>query len=129
MNMRNGLMSGAAAIAMMFAMPQAAWSQTTSEQQEQVPPVELPPVTEQAPATDQQAEPAQQEQAPTGQASDQAKEQVEENAGNINITVVRLGGLSGTITVDYSTTNDTAVAGVDYTPASGTFTNCRIPGQ
>ncbi len=115
MTSKSSLMAGAAAVAMMFAMPQASWAQTATEQQEQVPAVELPPVTEQAPAEEQapaaeqapatepqqqqaepaqqeqapppepaqeqQAEPVQQEQAPADQASEQAKEQVEDNAG------------------------------------------------
>ena len=38
------------------------------------------------------------------------------------ITVTRVGGLSGTSTVDYATGGGTAVAGVDYDPVSGTLT-------
>jgi len=38
------------------------------------------------------------------------------------VTVLRTGGSSGTLSVDYSTTNVTAIAGQDYTSASGTLT-------
>ncbi|HUR97239.1 MAG TPA: Calx-beta domain-containing protein [Pyrinomonadaceae bacterium] len=38
------------------------------------------------------------------------------------IIVTRNGGSSGTITVDYSTSNGTAIAGQDYTATSGTLT-------
>ena len=45
MTSKSSLMAGAAAIAMIFAMPQAAWSQTATGQQEEVPAVELPDIT------------------------------------------------------------------------------------
>ena len=38
------------------------------------------------------------------------------------IRVERIDGSDGVVSVDYSTVNDTAVAGVHYTPASGTLT-------
>ena len=49
---------------------------------------------------------------------------VDEAAGTATITVNRTGGSSGITTVDYATSNGTAVAGVteDYTTASGTLT-------
>jgi hypothetical protein len=37
------------------------------------------------------------------------------------VTVNRTGGAAGTLTVDYSTASDTAVAGADYTATSGTL--------
>jgi hypothetical protein len=43
----------------------------------------------------------------------------EEAAGNAVITVNRLGGAVGEVTVAYSTSDGTAVAGMDYEPASG----------
>jgi uncharacterized repeat protein (TIGR01451 family)/uncharacterized delta-60 repeat protein len=53
---------------------------------------------------------------------------VNENGGGVVVTVNRLGGSSQTITVDYSTSDGTAIGGVDYTPVSGTlvFTNGQI---
>jgi methionine-rich copper-binding protein CopC len=47
---------------------------------------------------------------------------VAENAGSITITVNRLGGSNGTTKVDYTTSNGTAIAGQDYTTASGQLT-------
>jgi uncharacterized delta-60 repeat protein len=47
---------------------------------------------------------------------------VDENAGQAVITVNRLGGSSQTITVNYATSNGTALAGTDYTQESGTLT-------
>jgi CSLREA domain-containing protein len=49
---------------------------------------------------------------------------VDEAAGTATIIVNRTGGSSGITTVDYTTSNGTAVAGVteDYTTASGTLT-------
>jgi hypothetical protein len=53
---------------------------------------------------------------------------VNENGGTATITVLRTGGLAGTASVSYSTSNGTATSGascssgVDYLPASGTFT-------
>ncbi|MBU6410749.1 MAG: hypothetical protein KGR98_10215, partial [Verrucomicrobia bacterium] len=50
---------------------------------------------------------------------------VARNAGMAAITVVRLDNLDTNSTVDYAASNGTAVAGMDYTPVSGTlvFTN------
>ncbi len=45
-----------------------------------------------------------------------------EDVGVANFTVVRTGGSTGTLTVDYATTDGTAIAGQDYTAASGTLT-------
>jgi uncharacterized delta-60 repeat protein len=45
-----------------------------------------------------------------------------ENSGTAVITVTRVGGSDGTVTVNYATSNGTAVAGTDYTAVSGTLT-------
>jgi uncharacterized delta-60 repeat protein/uncharacterized repeat protein (TIGR01451 family) len=42
--------------------------------------------------------------------------------GSVTLTVLRQNGTNGTTAVNYSTTNLTAMAGVNYTPASGTLT-------
>jgi uncharacterized repeat protein (TIGR01451 family) len=42
-------------------------------------------------------------------------------AGSALITVVRVGGSSGAITVDFATAKGSAVAAVDYVPVSGTL--------
>ena len=47
---------------------------------------------------------------------------VTEDVGTVNVTVLRKGGSSGTLTVDYTTTDGTATAGQDYHSASGTLT-------
>ncbi|MEA5522599.1 Calx-beta domain-containing protein [Limnoraphis robusta] len=47
---------------------------------------------------------------------------VNENATTATITVNRTGGSDGTVTVDYATENNTALAGIDYTATSGTLT-------
>ena len=53
---------------------------------------------------------------------------VNENAGTATVTVLRGGGIAGTASVSYATSNGsgtsgaTCSAGVDYLPASGTFT-------
>ena len=47
---------------------------------------------------------------------------VGEPGGIVTITVLRTGGLAGNVTVNYSTANDTAMAGQDYTAVSGTLT-------
>ena len=61
---------------------------------------------------------------PGGVGFDQAGYTVDEAAGTATVTVLRTGGASGQVSVDYSTTPttaDTATAGVDYTPVSGTI--------
>jgi parallel beta-helix repeat protein len=45
-----------------------------------------------------------------------------ENSGVAVITVNRVGGSTGTISVNYATSNGTAAAGQDYTAANGTLT-------
>ena len=45
-----------------------------------------------------------------------------ETAGIVKVTVFRYNNLSGTATVDYGTTNGTAVSGVNFTAMSGTLT-------
>lgn len=45
-----------------------------------------------------------------------------EGAGSATITVERTGGSVGAVTVNYATSNGTALAGSDYTAASGTLT-------
>jgi CSLREA domain-containing protein len=45
-----------------------------------------------------------------------------EGAGSALITLTRVGGSVGSIEVEYSTSDGTAQAGVDYTPASGVIT-------
>ena len=49
----------------------------------------------------------------------QAQYMAEETGGVINITVQRVLGDEGVVTVDYATEDDTAIAGQDYTAASG----------
>jgi len=46
---------------------------------------------------------------------------VNESARRATVTVIRSGGSVGTVTVNYSTSNGTATAGVDYTAGSGTL--------
>jgi hypothetical protein len=46
---------------------------------------------------------------------------IAQGAGALTVTVDRTGGTSGAIGVAYATTNGTAVAGTDYTKASGTL--------
>lgn len=50
------------------------------------------------------------------------KNQVDENVGNVQIEVQRVGGSSNTVTVDFSTTDGTAIAPDDYAATSGTLT-------
>jgi len=50
-----------------------------------------------------------------------AIDQVFENSGVKSVTVVRPTGAVGQITVDYSTSDDTAHAGIDYNATSGTL--------
>ena len=45
-----------------------------------------------------------------------------EGTPSLAIKVVRTGNVSGTVSVDYATSDGTATAGSDYTPASGTLT-------
>lgn len=47
---------------------------------------------------------------------------VAQNAGSVAVTVSRVGGSDGVASVSYSTSNVTAVAGTDFTAASGTLT-------
>jgi len=47
---------------------------------------------------------------------------VSEDAGSMIFTVTRSGSSSGTVTVNYSTIDGSAIAGDDYTAASGTLT-------
>ena len=47
---------------------------------------------------------------------------VTESVGSAVFPVIRTGGSVGTITVDYYTTNDTALAGSDYVATAGTLT-------
>lgn len=48
--------------------------------------------------------------------------QVIEDVGLATVTVLRKGGSAGTLSVDFATADDTAVAGQDYTATSGTLT-------
>jgi len=43
-------------------------------------------------------------------------------SGSVTLNVLRLNGTNGTTTVNYSTTNGTAMAGTNYTASSGTVT-------
>jgi hypothetical protein len=45
-----------------------------------------------------------------------------ENAGGVQVTVNRTGGSNGPVSVQYRVGGGTAVAGVNYTPVSGTLT-------
>lgn len=45
-----------------------------------------------------------------------------EDVGTLPVTVLRSGGGAGSLTVDFATTNGTALAGHDYTSTSGTLT-------
>jgi Calx-beta domain/IPT/TIG domain len=47
---------------------------------------------------------------------------VNENIGTVTMTVYRYNGSSGTVTVDYATSNGSALAGTAYTAKSGTLT-------
>jgi uncharacterized delta-60 repeat protein len=44
------------------------------------------------------------------------------NSGAINLTIRRIGDPNAPVSINYTTENGTAVAGVDYTSASGTLT-------
>lgn len=45
-----------------------------------------------------------------------------EDIGTVQLTVLRTGGTSGSLTLQYATANGTAIAGQDYTATSGTLT-------
>jgi hypothetical protein len=45
-----------------------------------------------------------------------------ETSGSVAVNVVRTGNLTGSVTVNYATTNGTALAGVNYTATSGMLT-------
>ena len=47
---------------------------------------------------------------------------VAENAGSVILTVQRTGDTNGAVSVDYASTNGTAIAGSDYTATNGTLT-------
>lgn len=47
---------------------------------------------------------------------------VNEDVGLVNVTVLRKGGSTGTLTIDYATTDGSATAGHDYTSTSGKLT-------
>ncbi|NEQ50876.1 MAG: DUF4347 domain-containing protein, partial [Leptolyngbya sp. SIO3F4] len=47
---------------------------------------------------------------------------VSESTGLASIRVARVGGSNGTVTVDYTTSHDEAIAGQDYTASAGTLT-------
>ena len=47
---------------------------------------------------------------------------VRENAGEVVITIEGIGGSSGAVSVDYATSNGSAIAPGDYTARSGTLT-------
>ena len=46
---------------------------------------------------------------------------IDENAASLSVTITRSGGSAGEVSVDFSTADDTALAGQDYTAASGTL--------
>jgi hypothetical protein len=46
---------------------------------------------------------------------------VAENAGRASVTVIRTVGSAGSVSVNYSTSNGTALAGMDYTATAGTL--------
>jgi Calx-beta domain len=47
---------------------------------------------------------------------------VDEHDGQATVTVQRLGGVGGAVSIDYSTSDGTATAGSDYEAANGTLT-------
>jgi hypothetical protein len=47
---------------------------------------------------------------------------VNENAGTASVDVIRVGGSVGKLTVDYATSNGSAIAGSDFTSTIGTLT-------
>jgi hypothetical protein len=46
---------------------------------------------------------------------------VTENGGQATVTVTRTGGSNGAVSIQYATSNGTAIAGSDYTSATGTL--------
>jgi len=54
-------------------------------------------------------------------AIDQPAYTVDQSAGSVTVTVDREGGSNGAVTVDYATSDNTAVAGTDYTATMGTL--------
>jgi hypothetical protein len=46
---------------------------------------------------------------------------VDETGGQATVTVERLGGVGGAVSIDYQTSDGSATGGSDYTPASGTL--------
>ncbi len=50
-----------------------------------------------------------------------SSEAVLQSAGSVTVTVNRTGGSSGAVSVSYATSNGTAVAGTNYSAASGTL--------
>jgi Leucine-rich repeat (LRR) protein/ribosomal protein L35AE/L33A len=52
---------------------------------------------------------------------EKAKYEVNENGGSVEITVTRVDGSDGAVSVDYATSDGTAKAGKDYTAVSGTL--------
>jgi Ca2+-binding RTX toxin-like protein len=53
---------------------------------------------------------------------DAASASVNETAGSVTLSVSRLGGMKGAVSVNFSTANGSAIAGQDYSGASGTLT-------
>ncbi len=51
-----------------------------------------------------------------------ASAKIIEDVGFLTINVIRTGGSSGALTVDYSTADITTIAGADYVATSGTLT-------
>ncbi|MDD3896781.1 MAG: Calx-beta domain-containing protein [Candidatus Peribacteraceae bacterium] len=47
---------------------------------------------------------------------------IDENAGELSVTVERTGGTTGQVSVNYATSNNTALAGTNYEATSGTLT-------
>ncbi|HUS37390.1 MAG TPA: Calx-beta domain-containing protein [Verrucomicrobiae bacterium] len=52
---------------------------------------------------------------------------VDENGTNATITVIRVNGLSGNLSVDYAAASENAIPGQDFTPVAGTLT--FVPNQ
>ena len=49
-------------------------------------------------------------------------ERVNETTGEVSLTILRIGGSKGSVSVNYATKNGLALAGADYTETSGTIT-------